>query len=145
MSRAPPLSSPSPFPPLPPPPSSSPRPYRKIRLIESNAKCPYLKNFACKGTLRQVFYLSEAPSPPMTPYPPPPVSTVCVHSIHILIFLYSHREGGEGGELTIEKIRGAIVDKANQKYQHDWLYLRSINSIKHQLRRHLGFGVYIVN
>jgi hypothetical protein len=40
---------------------------RKIRLIESNAKYRYLKKLTCKGTLRQVFYLSEAPSPPMTP------------------------------------------------------------------------------
>jgi hypothetical protein len=31
-----------------------------------------------------------------------------------------------------------------RKYQHDWLYLMSINSIKHQERRHLGFGVFIV-
>ncbi len=30
------------------------------------------KKLTCKGTLRQVFYLSEAPSPPMTLYPPPP-------------------------------------------------------------------------
>jgi hypothetical protein len=28
---------------------------RKIRLIESNAKCRYLKKFTCEGTLRQVF------------------------------------------------------------------------------------------
>ncbi len=27
--------------------------YRKIRLIESNAKCRYLKKLTCKGTLRQ--------------------------------------------------------------------------------------------
>jgi hypothetical protein len=42
---------------------------RKIRLIESNAKCRYMKKCTCKGTLRQVFYLSEAPSPPHTPPP----------------------------------------------------------------------------
>ncbi len=36
----------------------------KIRLIENNAKCRYLKKLTSKGTLRQVFYLSEAPSPP---------------------------------------------------------------------------------
>ncbi len=29
------------------------------------------KKFTCKGTLLRVFYLSEAPSPPMTPYPSP--------------------------------------------------------------------------
>jgi hypothetical protein len=28
---------------------------RKVRLIESNAKCRYLKIYTCKGTLRQVF------------------------------------------------------------------------------------------
>jgi hypothetical protein len=39
---------------------------RKIRLIERNAKCRYLKELTCKGTLWQVFYLSEVPSPPMT-------------------------------------------------------------------------------
>ncbi len=31
-----------------------------------------------------------------------------------------------------EKVRGATVHKAGGKYQHDWLYLQSINSIKHQ-------------
>jgi len=39
---------------------------RKIRLIEWNAKDRYLKKLTCIGTLRQVFYLSEAPSTPMT-------------------------------------------------------------------------------
>ena len=34
---------------------------RKIRLIESDAKCCYLKKMTCKGTLRQVFYLSGPP------------------------------------------------------------------------------------
>ncbi len=44
---------------------------KKIRLMESNAKCSYLKKFTCKGTLRQVFYLSEAQSSPITPYTSP--------------------------------------------------------------------------
>ncbi len=39
---------------------------RKIRMKESNEKYRNLKKLTCKGTLRQVFYLSEAPSPPMT-------------------------------------------------------------------------------
>jgi hypothetical protein len=48
------------------------QPRRKIRLIESNAKKMSLsKKMTCKGTLRQVFYLSRAPSPPMTPYSHP--------------------------------------------------------------------------
>jgi hypothetical protein len=36
---------------------------RKIRLIEGNVKCRYLKKLTCKGTFRQ-FYLSEAHSLP---------------------------------------------------------------------------------
>jgi hypothetical protein len=31
-----------------------------------------------------------------------------------------------------------------RKYQNDLLYLQSTNSIKHQLRRHLGFDVFVV-
>ncbi len=34
------------------------------------------KKITCKGALRQEFYLSEAPSPPMTPYSPPPPYTL---------------------------------------------------------------------
>ncbi len=51
--------------------------------------------------------------------------------------------GGMGGEGQREG-RRAAVHKRVRKYQHDWLYLQSINSIKHQLRRHLGFCVFIV-
>ncbi len=58
---------------------------RKTRAIESNAKCRYLKKLA-------VFYLAEAPSPPMHPYSPPPYT----------LSPYSHREGGR--ELTREKV-----------------------------------------
>jgi hypothetical protein len=44
------------------PPKSPDR--RKIRLIESNAKCRYLKKLTCKRTFAAGVYLSEAPSPP---------------------------------------------------------------------------------
>ncbi len=42
-------------------------------------------------TMRQVFSLSEAPSPPMIPYSSPGPYTLytCVYTT------YSHREGGE--------------------------------------------------
>jgi hypothetical protein len=54
---------------------------RKIRLIESNANRRYLKKFTCKRTLQQVFYLSKAPSPPMTPPRiPPPLHNVYVYT-----------------------------------------------------------------
>jgi hypothetical protein len=48
--------------------------------------------------------MSEIPSPPMTPYSSSFPSTLytCIQ------YTYSHREGGMGGgELIIEKIRGA--------------------------------------
>ncbi len=57
---------------------------------------------------------------------------------------YAYSQGKGRGELTREKVRGAIVHKAGRKYQHDWLYLQSLNSIKHQERRHLGFSVFKV-
>jgi hypothetical protein len=38
-----------------------------INYIDTNGKCRHLKKYTCQGTLRQVFRLSEAPSPPMTP------------------------------------------------------------------------------
>ncbi len=74
------------------------------------------------------------------PLPPPPP----LHTKYIYPCTYSHREGGgEGGRWTSEKVRGALVHKRGRKYQHDWLYLQSINCVKYQKRRHLGFGVFI--
>jgi hypothetical protein len=64
---------------------------RKVRLIECYAKCRCLKKLTCKGTLLPMFYLSEAPSPTMTP---PPLHTVLYTCIP---YTYSHREGGKGG------------------------------------------------
>ncbi len=76
--------------------SNLPPPRRKIRLIESNAKCRYLKKLTCKGTLRQLFYLSEAPSPPMTPY-----SFPLTHCIRVYSYLFSiHTGWGERGEVN---------------------------------------------
>ncbi len=56
---------------------------RKCRLIECNAKCRYLKKLTFKGTLRQVFYLSEAPSPPIGPHTPPPLQTLYVYTVYL--------------------------------------------------------------
>jgi hypothetical protein len=92
---------------------------RKIRLIESYDKCRYLKNWPVKGLLRQVFYLSEAPSPRVTLYSPPPYTGyTCIH------YTYS----GKGARANQREGGGAIVHKAGRKYQHDWLYLQSVNS-----------------
>jgi hypothetical protein len=77
-----------------------------------------LNKLTWKGTLRQVFYLSEAPSTPKAPYFP--LLTHCI-LVYRIACIYSHRKGGRaGGELTREKVRGAIVHKAGGgKYQHD--------------------------
>ncbi len=83
---------------------------RKIRLIESNAKYRYLKKLPVKGLCGRCFIcLRPRPllwgrGPPMTPYSPPPLHTVYVYT-SILI----HTGKGEGGELTREKGRGAIL------------------------------------
>jgi hypothetical protein len=87
------------------------------------------KKLTCKGTLRQVFCLSKAPSPPMTPYPP-----FLTHCIRVNSILIHTREGVEG-QLTREKVRWATVHKAGRKYQHDRMYLESINSIKLHTRK----------
>jgi hypothetical protein len=75
---------------------------RKIRLIESNARCLYLKELTCKGTLRQVFYLSEAPPPLHTVY-----SIYC--TVRYCILIHTGKGGRGGGELTREKVRGTIL------------------------------------
>jgi hypothetical protein len=67
------------------------------------------------GLCGSCFYLSEAPPSPMTPYSPlPPTGP---HTVYLL--LIHTGKGGEGGELTREKARGAIVHKTDRKYQYD--------------------------
>jgi hypothetical protein len=63
------------------------------------------KNIA-KG-LRGEFYLSEA----QNPIPP-------LHSVYVYRYKVYLLSQGRGGELTREKVRGAIVHKAGRKYQH---------------------------
>ncbi len=99
----------------------------KIRQTECNAKCRYLKKFTCKGTLHQVFYLSEAQY--TIPPPPPYTLYTCIQ------YTYSHREGVGGVESKPKRmLGGAMFHKAGGKYQHEWVYLQSINSVKHQSR-----------
>ncbi len=61
-----------------------------------------LNKFTWKGTLRQVFYLSEAPSPPMTPYSPPLHTVIVQYSIKYLFTQGSgvggaNQRGGQRG------------------------------------------------
>jgi hypothetical protein len=76
------------------------------------------KKIICKGTLRLVFYLSEAPSPPMTPFPP--------YTLYMcILYTYLHRKGG--GELTREKVREVTVENTNMTDCITSLYINSAN------------------
>ncbi len=97
--------------------------HRKIRLKESNAKC--LKKWPVKGLCGRCF-ICLRPPPLRWPHTPSlPIHNVYLYTVHLFT-------QGRGGELTREKVSGAIVHKAGRKYLHNWLYLQSINSIKHQ-------------
>ncbi len=80
-----------------------------------------LKSWPVKGLCGRCFICLR---PPLPHTPPPYTLYTCIQ-----VYLLTQ---GRGGELTREKVRGAIVHKACRKYQHDWLYLQSINSITHQ-------------
>ncbi len=98
----------------------------------------FLKNLP--GNLATGVYLCLCS--PLNPIPSPPLHTVWIHAP-----VLNHTGKGGGGRWTSEKVRGPLVNKRDWKYQHDCLYLNSINSInsiKHQQRRHLGFGVFKV-
>ncbi len=97
------------------------------------------KKLTCKGTMRQVFYLSKTPLLSYDPILPPCTLNTCKTD-----YLFTQGRG-EGGELTIEKVRGEIVHKTGRKYQHDQLYFQSMNYINHKYRRHLGFDVFTLN
>ncbi len=77
------------------------------------------KKSTCKGTLRQVFICLWAHNPI------PPTGTHCMHVHKILV-----HTGREGGVEPWEKEKGQFT-KLGRKYQHDWLYLQSINSDNH--------------
>ncbi len=90
----------------------------------------FLKNWPVKVLGGVGVYLHLRPTPLLwPPYSRHYTLYTCVQ------YTYLHREGGS---------RGAMLHKAGRKCQHDWLYLQSTNSIKHQQRRHLGFGIFIV-
>jgi hypothetical protein len=96
--------------------------HRKIRLIESNAKCRHLNKLTCKGTLRQVF-LSEAP--PLLGFCLGGLSfcrsqshAVCIYCTTVLYF-------------DTGKVGGAIVHQAGSKHQQDLTVSPVIKSNKH--------------
>jgi hypothetical protein len=66
----------------------------KIRLIESNAKCRYLKKLTCKGTLRQVFICRRSRILYTLP-----LNTVCINCTLA-------RGGGGGDSETDRRLEG---------------------------------------
>ncbi len=76
---------------------------RKIRLIECNAKCRYLKSLPVKGLCGRCFFCL---SPPPLLWPHIPQLTHCIREYSILIHKGKERRGGQ---LTREKVRGAKI------------------------------------
>jgi hypothetical protein len=71
-------------------------------------------------------YLSEAPSPPMTPYSP---LTHCIRVYCILI----HTAKGGGGEFKTERrLEGQQFTKPGRKYEHDLNYLQLVKDLSHK-------------
>ncbi len=64
---------------------------------------------------------------------PIPFPSPLLHArwIHTPVLIHTGKGGWEVGE---PKVRGALIHKRGRKYRHDWLYLQSINSIKHQVK-----------
>ncbi len=61
--------------------------------------------------------LSTSPNPL-----PPTVSQYIIHTVDLYLFTQEKEE-----EVNSKKGRGALVYKRGLKYQHDWLYLQSLN------------------
>ncbi len=75
-----------------------------ISVMGTKAKCLHLKKLTCKGTLRQVFICLR----------PPPLLGFCL-----------------GWVEPERRLGGQQFTKLGRKYQHDWIYLQSINSDKY--------------
>ncbi len=98
---------------------------RKISCIEGNAKCCHL--ITCKWTLRQLFICLR----PRTLYPPDKLYT-CIQYTHnplthyVCVYCILNHTG-RGGDFNLSRtLRGNSSQSWVRKYQHDWLYLQSI-------------------
>jgi hypothetical protein len=69
-----------------------------------------------KGLCGRCFIFLRPP-PLLGPHTPPPL-THCIGVYSYSILIHTWKRGG-GGELTREKVRGAMVHKAGRKYQYD--------------------------
>ena len=82
--------------------------------MSSSKKIDVLRDFAAG------VYLSEAQNP--IPSPLDTLYTCTIQSTN------SHREGGGGRVEPERRIEGQHLTKLGRKYQHDILYLQSVNS-----------------
>ncbi len=71
------------------------------QLYRHQSKMSSPKTIYLKRDYAAYVYLSEAPFPPMTPYPPPPHFTHCIRVYCILI--HTGRRGGVGGRVEPER------------------------------------------
>jgi hypothetical protein len=91
----------------------------QITIKTPNPKgCLFLKNWPVKGFGGRCLSVLGPRSP----------VTHCINTVYIPVLAHTGKEGGS----TSEKVKRPLVHKKSRKYQHDWLYLQSINSIKHQ-------------
>jgi hypothetical protein len=106
-----------------------------INYIDTKPKCRHLKSWPVKGLCSGV-YRSEAPS--LSYDPIPRLHTVYLHTVYLLLI---HTEKG-GTDEPERRLEGQQFTRLGRKYQHDWLYLQSVNSDKHLPQRH-PLQVYI--
>jgi hypothetical protein len=92
---------------------------RKIRLMQCNMSSS--KKLTCKGTCGRCLSVLGP-----EPHTPPPLTVWYVYTV----YLFTQRRGGRGVEPE-RRLEGQHFTKLGKKYQHDWLYLPSINSDKH--------------
>jgi hypothetical protein len=92
-------------------------------IVESNAKCCHLKQLTCAGTLWQVFFCSE-------PQTPPPSYRHCIR-VQYTVYLFTQGRVDRGRDEPERRLERQHFTKLGRKYQHDSLYLQSINSYKH--------------
>ncbi len=94
-------------------------PWDQITIKTPNPKGRLFLKIDLQWNLAAGFYLSEAPS-------------LLIHTVQykfMPLYLFTHEKGRRGED---NQVRRALVHKRGRKYQHDRLYLQSINSIKHQ-------------
>jgi hypothetical protein len=84
-----------------------------INLIDTKAKCHHLKKMTCKGTLWHTVYVYT-------------------------VYFFTQRGGGGWGRWAERRFT-----KLGRKYQHDWLYLQSINSDKHPAAKAIYRSIFL--